>query len=272
MLGAIIGDFVGSIYEMNNIRSTDFPFFSDACTFTDDTMMTIAIAEALLTDRDYANSLKKYARAYPNAGYGSRFLNWAINENAPAYNSLANGSAMRVSPVGWMAKSLEEALALARDTALPTHNHPEGILGAQVVAGCIFLLRQGKSKDEIRAWVEEMGYPMNFTISDRQKTYKFDVTCRGSVPEAIQAFIESTDFESAIRLAVSIGGDSDTIASIAGALAEVVYPIPRCMIERVRDKLRLHGPQKPLDVVTEFYAQLSNCALADTRKCLEEKT
>ena len=117
-----------------------------------------------------------------------------------------------------------------------------------------------------------MGYPMNFTISDRQKTYKFDVTCRGSVPEAIQAFIESTDFESAIRLAVSIGGDSDTIASIAGALAEVVYPIPRCMIERVRDKLGLHGPQKPLNVVTEFYAQLSNCALADTRKCLEEKS
>lgn len=263
MLGAIIGDYVGSIYEMNNIRSTDFPFFSDSCTFTDDSMMTIAIAEALLTDRDYANSLKKYARAYPKAGYGSRFLNWAMQKDAPAYNSLANGSAMRVSPVGWMAKSLEEALQLARDTALPTHNHPEGVLGAQVVAGCIFLLRQGKSKDEIRAWVEEMGYSMNLSIAELQKSYKFDVSCRGSIPQAIQAFMEAADFESAIRLGISIGGDSDTIASIAGALAEVVYPIPRCMIERVRDKLRQHGPEKPVDVLAKFYERLGNQTVAD---------
>jgi len=165
--------------------------------------------------------------------------------------------------VGWIADSLEEALDLARETALPTHNHPDGVLGAQVVAGCVYLLRQGKSKDEIRAWVEEMGYPMNLSIAKLQKSYKFDVSCRGSVPQAIQAFIEATDFESAIRLAVSIGGDSDTIASIAGALAEVVYPIPRYMIEHVRDKLRQHGPARPLDVLTQLYAHLGNQSMAE---------
>jgi len=263
MLGAIIGDYVGSIYEMNNIHTTNFPFFSDTCTFTDDTMMTIAITQALLSDHDYAKSLREYGRLYPDAGYGSRFLAWVNDSNAPAYNSFGNGSAMRVSPVGWLAQSLEEALEMARDTALPTHNHPEGVLGAQVVAGCIFLLRQGKSKDEIRAWVEEMGYSMNLSIAELQKTYKFDVSCRGSIPQAIQAFIEATDFESAIRLGISIGGDSDTIACIAGALAEIVYPIPRYMVEHVRDKLRQHGPAKPLDVLTKFYALLGNRTAVD---------
>ena len=256
MLGALIGDYVGSIYEMNNIRSADFPFFSQGCTFTDDSMMTVAIAEALLGDRDYAKSLRKWGNLYPDAGYGSRFLAWVKDPAATAYNSLANGSAMRVSPVGWVADSLEEALALARDTAMPTHNHPEGVLGAQVVAGCIFLLRQGKSKDELRSWVEDMGYPMNHTIAQLHETYRFDVTCRGSVPQAIQAFLEATDFESAIRLAISIGGDSDTLASIAGALAEVIYPIPAPMAEHVLDALKNHGPAAPYDVVHAFYARL----------------
>lgn len=256
MLGAIIGDYVGSIYEMNNIRSADFPFFSQGCTFTDDSMMTVAIAEALLGDRDYARSLRKWGNLYPDAGYGSRFLAWVKDPAATAYNSLANGSAMRVSPVGWLADSLEEALSLARDTAMPTHNHPEGVLGAQVVAGCIFLLRQGKSKDELRTWVESMGYPMNHTIAQLHETYRFDVTCRGSVPQAIQAFLEATDFESAIRLAISIGGDSDTLASIAGALAEVIYPIPAPMAEHVLDALKKHGPAAPYDVVQAFYARL----------------
>jgi len=256
MLGALIGDYVGSIYEMNNIRSADFPFFSQDCTFTDDSMMTVAITEALLGDRDYAKSLRKWGNLYPDAGYGSRFLAWVKDPAATAYNSLANGSAMRVSPVGWVADSLEEALSLARDTAMPTHNHPEGVLGAQVVAGCIFLLRQGKSKDELRTWVESMGYPMNHTIAQLHETYRFDVTCRGSVPQAIQAFLESTDFESAIRLAISIGGDSDTLASIAGALAEVIYPIPAPMAEHVLDALKNHGPAAPYDVVQAFYARL----------------
>ena len=164
---------------------------------------------------------------------------------------------MRVSPVGWLANTLEEALALARDTALPTHNHPDGVLGAQIVAGCIFLLRQGKSKEDIRAWVEEMGYPMNETIAHLQTTYQFDVSCKGSVPQAIQAFIESTDFESAIRLGISIGGDSDTIASIAGALAEVIYPIPAAIRLHVMHALEKHGPGTPAQVVQDFYANLN---------------
>ena len=257
MIGAIIGDYVGSIYEMNNIRTTQFPLFSKGCTFTDDTIMTLAIAQALTTDRDYARSLREYGKLYPDAGYGRRFLEWVNTPDAPAYNSFGNGSAMRVSPVGWYAQSLEEALALARDTAMPTHNHPDGVLGAQVVAGCIFLLRQGKSKDEIRAWVEEMGYPMNQTIAQLQKSYKFDVSCRGSVPQAIQAFLESTDFESAIRLAISIGGDSDTIASIAGALAEVVYRIPGYMVNEIRIALRKHAPRNLEELVLQFGVMLS---------------
>lgn len=257
MLGAIIGDYVGSIYEMNNIRTENFPFFSERCTFTDDTMMTIAIARALLTGSDYAGNLRKYGSLYPNAGYGSRFIAWVNDPNAPAYNSYGNGSAMRVSPVGWIADSLEEALMLAKDTALPTHDHPDGILGAQITAGCIFLLRRGRSKAEIRAWVEEMGYPMSRTIRELQKTYTFDVSCKGSVPEAIQAFLESTDFESAIRLAVSIGGDSDTIASIAGALAETIYPIPEDMKNHVLTALEKHSAcaedeYKPSNIVREF--------------------
>lgn len=257
MLGAIIGDFVGSIYEMNNIRTTDFPLFSDTCRFTDDSMMTIAIAQALLSDRDYAKSLREYGRLYPDAGYGRRFLAWVNDPSAPAYNSYGNGSAMRVSPVGWLANTLEEALELARATALPTHDHPDGVLGAQITAGCLFLLRQGKTKDEIRAWVEEMGYPMNHTIAELQKTYQFDVSCKGSVPQAIQAFLEATDFESAIRLAISIGGDSDTIASIAGALAEVIYPIPEEMRRHVMAALENHGPGNPAQVVRDFYARLN---------------
>lgn len=256
MLGAIIGDFVGSIYEMENIHTTDFPFFSDSCTFTDDTMMTVAIAQALLEDQDYARHLRAYGRMYPHAGYGSRFLAWVNDPDAPAYNSFGNGSAMRVSPVGWLANSLEEALALARDTALVTHNHPDGVLGAKIVAGCIFLLRQGTHREDIRRWVEHMGYPMNHTIAELQQTYSFDVSCRGSVPQAIQAFLEATDFESAIRLAISIGGDSDTIASIAGALAEVVYPIPENMRRHVMDTLEHHGPGNPAQVVHDFYKRL----------------
>lgn len=260
MLGAIIGDFVGSIYEMNNIRTTDFPFFSDTCTFTDDTMMTIAIAQAMLGDRDYAKALREYGKLYPEAGYGRRFLEWVNDPDAPAYNSFGNGSAMRVSPAGWLAETLDEALELARETALPTHNHPDGVLGAQIVAGCIFLLRQGKGKDDIRAWVEEMGYSMDLSIAELQKTYRFDVSCKGSIPQAIQAFIESTDFESAIRLGISIGGDSDTIASIAAALAEVIYPIPEEMRLHVMDKLERHGPAAPAQVVRNFYERLGKNA------------
>lgn len=256
MLGAIIGDYVGSIYEMNNCRRTDFPFFSPDCRFTDDSMMTVAVADALLTDGDFAAAMRRWGRQYPDAGYGGRFSAWIHDPAAPAYYSFGNGSAMRVSPVGWVCDTLEDTLALAEATAVPTHDHPDGVLGAQVVAGCIFLLRRGADKEEVRAWVESTGYLIPDDIDALRTTYRFDVSCKGSVPQAVAAFLAADDFESAIRLAVSIGGDSDTIASIAGALAEVVYPIPDWIRTPVLDALAAHGPADPARVLHAFYERL----------------
>lgn len=233
MIGAVIGDFVGSIYEWNNIKTTDFPFFSPNCRFTDDSVMSIAVAEALMNGASMAASLRKYGRLYPSAGYGGRFRKWLLDDNAEDYGSFGNGSAMRASAAGWIASTLEEALELARQSAVPTHGHPEGIRGAQVVAGCVWLLRNGADKQEIRTWVSSQGYALNFTIDEIRPTYKFDVTCQGSVPQAIETFLEASDFESAVRLGISIGGDSDTIASIAGALAEAHWGIPEHLVEYV---------------------------------------
>ena len=226
MIGAVIGDFVGSIYEWHNIKTTDFPFFSPACRFTDDSVMSIAVAEALMNGTDMAASLRKYGRLYPRAGYGGRFLQWLQDDGAGDYGSFGNGSAMRASAAGWIASTLEEALALAQLSAIPTHSHPEGVRGAQVAAGCIWLLRNGADKQQLRNWVVSQGYALDFTMDEIRPDYQFDVTCQGSVPQAIEAFLEAADFESAVRLAVSIGGDSDTIASIAGALAEAYWGVP----------------------------------------------
>ncbi|MBQ4579225.1 MAG: ADP-ribosylglycohydrolase family protein [Clostridia bacterium] len=237
MIGAIIGDYVGSIYEMDNIKTTDFPFFSPFCRFTDDTVMSIAVADALMNSLDMAASLSKYGRMYPAAGYGGSFRRWLASDDAPSYGSYGNGSAMRASAAGWVAASLEEALQLAEQSALPTHSHPEGIRGAQVVAGCIWLLRQGKTKAEIRQWVTDQDYSLDFTIDQIRPVYQFDVSCQGSVPHAIAAFLEAEDFESAIRLGISIGGDSDTIACIAGALAEVYWGAPDWMVAHVVARL-----------------------------------
>lgn len=233
MIGAVIGDFVGSIYERNNIKTTYFPFFSPNCRFTDDSVMSIAVAEALMNGASIAASLRKYGRMYPDAGYGGRFRKWLLDDNAEDYGSFGNGSAMRASAAGWIASTLEEALELARQSAVPTHGHPEGIRGAQVVAGCVWLLRNGADKQEIRTWVSSQGYALNFTIDEIRPTYKFDVTCQGSVPQAIETFLEASDFESAVRLGISIGGDSDTIASIAGALAEAHWGVPEHLVEYV---------------------------------------
>ena len=237
MIGAVIGDYVGSIYEWHNIKATDFPFFSPACRFTDDTVMSVAVADALMNGLDMAASLRRYGRMFPKVGYGGRFRAWLLDDNAADYGSFGNGSAMRVSAAGWMAASLEEALDLARQSALPTHSHPEGIRGAQVVAGCIYLLRQGADKPSIRQWVQETGYRLDFTLDDIRPAYAFDVTCQGSVPQAIEAFLEAEDFESAVRLAVSIGGDSDTIACIAGALAEACWGVPEEFVRQVASRL-----------------------------------
>ena len=229
MIGAVIGDFVGSIYEWHNIKTIDFPFFSPTCRFTDDSVMSIAVADALMNGTSVAASLRKYGRLYPQAGYGGRFRQWLQDDNAEDYGSFGNGSAMRASAAGWMASALEEALELARQSAIPTHGHPEGIRGAQVVAGCVWLLRNGADKQIIRDWVTSQGYALDFTMDEIRPAYQFDVTCQGSVPQAIEAFLEAEDFESAVRLAVSIGGDSDTIASIAGALAEACWGVPEDM-------------------------------------------
>ena len=233
MIGAIIGDFIGSIYEWHNVKTTDFPLFSPTCRFTDDSVMSIAVAEALMNGSDMAANLRKYGRMYPRAGYGGRFGAWLQDDHAPDYGSFGNGSAMRASAAGWMAGSMEEALELARQSALPTHSHPEGVLGAQIVAGCIWLLRSGADKQALRDWVISQGYALDFTMDELRPVYQFDVTCQGSVPQAIEAFLEAEDFESAVRLAISIGGDSDTLACIAGALAEVYWGIPDGIVNHV---------------------------------------
>ena len=231
MIGAIIGDVVGSRYEFDNIKTKRFPLFSEMCMFTDDSVMTAAVANALLQSMEEKRPFKDtvteqmrfFGRKYPHAGYGRRFFGWLEDEDPKPYNSLGNGSAMRVSPCGLVAKTLDEALELARLSAEPTHDHPEGIKGAQAVAAAIYLARTGKSKEEIRDCIEESFYTLDFTLDEIRPTYSFNETCPGSVPQAIEAFLESEDFEDAIRNAVSIGGDSDTIAAIAGSIAWSYY-------------------------------------------------
>ena len=242
MIGAILGDVVGSIYEFDNIKTKDFELFDKECMFTDDSVMTIAVAEALMefekvTDDEafkevLIKAMHKYGRLYPDASYGGRFLVWLLRKSTQPYNSFGNGSAMRVSPVGWYAKTLPEAEKLAELTALVTHNHPEGIKGAVVTAGAIFLGRMGKSKEEIRGYIEK-SYPIDFTLDEIRPTYKFNETCQETVPQALAAFLESESFEDAIRNAVSLGGDGDTQACIAGAIAEAFYGIPDELAEEI---------------------------------------
>jgi ADP-ribosylglycohydrolase len=224
MLGAIIGDIIGSVYEKSGMKEPGFPLFNRDCRFTDDTVMTLAIADALLHKRIFRTNIRTFGLNYPNRGYGGMFREWLQTENAQPYNSFGNGSAMRVSPVGFACKEIEEVLDLAQKSAEPTHNHPEGIKGAQAVAVSIFLARQGKNKEQIRTDIEDtFGYNLHRTVTEIRPNYQFDVTCQGSVPESIIAFLDSQDVESAIRLAVSLGGDADTMAAIAGALAQAYY-------------------------------------------------
>ena len=236
MIGAIIGDIIGSIYEWRNIKTKDFQLFGKGCRFTDDSVMTIAVAEALMnggTPEDYVKAMKRLGKIYPNAGYGGHFRKWLFTDDSEPYNSWGNGSAMRVSPVGWRFDSLEETEKAAEISAAVTHNHPEGIKGAQATASAIFLARTGKSKNEIKVYIEnKYGYDLTRTLDDIRPAYKFDVSCMGTVPEAIIAFLESADFEDAIRSAVSLGGDSDTLTAITGSIAEAAYGVP----ETIRDK------------------------------------
>jgi ADP-ribosylglycohydrolase len=223
MLGAIIGDILGSPYEHENIKTKEFNLFSDRCRITDDTILTCAIADAIVSKDLYGPSLMKWGRKYPFHPYGQMFKSW-LSGNGEPYNSYGNGSAMRVSPVAYAFNSIEEVLFQSKKSAEATHNHPEGIKGAQAVAAAVFYARNGKSREEIKGYVEEeFGYNLKRKLDDIRPFYRFDPSCQGTVPEAIIAFLESTDFEDAIRNAVSIGGDSDTITCITGSIAEAFY-------------------------------------------------
>ena len=227
MLGAIIGDVVGSRFEFNNIKTKEFELVTDKSTYTDDTVLTLAVTDWLTTPGSQLQDfLIRYARKYYDAGYGPQFSRWCMMKNPRPYNSCGNGSAMRVSAVGCVANSVEEALEIAKDSALPTHNHPEGIKGAEATAVATFLARTGKSMDDIREVVVGDYYPLGFTLDEIRSDYEFDVSCQGSVPQALEAFFESTSFEDAIRNAISIGGDSDTIGAICGAVAGAYYGVP----------------------------------------------
>lgn len=234
MLGAVIGDIIGSIYERNNIKTKSFELWNKECRFTDDTVMTIAVGMALLDSKieqkDFScclvSRLKEYGKEYPDAGYGKMFKEWIKQDNPAPYNSFGNGSAMRASACGFFAESLNEAEQLGKESAEVTHNHPDGIDGAQAVSAAVFLAKTGHGKDEIKDYINDKFYPITQSLDEIRKDYYFRVSCRGTVPQAIQAFLESGSFEDAIRNAISIGGDSDTIAAITGGIAEAFYGIP----------------------------------------------
>jgi len=244
MLGAIVGDIVGSVYEFNNIKTREFPLFDKRSEFTDDSVMTLAVARALLDSPEgeglsasvLVNAMQVYGHTYPWAGYGGRFAQWLRKDHPEPYYSCGNGSAMRVSPVAWICDTLDEVDALAAASAQVTHNHVEGIRGAQATAACILLARQGADNDAIRALVRSRyGYALDFTLDEIRPTYDFDVSCQGSVPQAIEAFLESDGFEDSIRKAISIGGDSDTIAAITASIAQGRYGVPRAIENKLRN-------------------------------------
>ena len=239
MLGAIAGDIIGSVYEHRPIKHADFPVFQPGCRFTDDTVLTVATAHALLEGGDYETTYRSFGQRYPAAGYGGTFRRWIFDEAMGPYGSYGNGSAMRVSPIGWAFSSVDEVLAEAERSAAVTHSHPEGIKGAQAVALAIFLARTGSGRDEIRAEIStRFAYDLDRTVEEIRPTYAFDVTCQGSVPEAIVAFLDSESVEHSIRLAISLGGDADTQAAIAGSIAEALYGgVPPEIAEPVRHRL-----------------------------------
>ena len=256
MIGAIIGDIAGSRFEWHNIKTKEFTLFTPHCRPTDDSVMTLAVAQAILDSGGDPDALSQNAvrcmqalgRRYPRAGYGGRFAKWLCAENPQPYHSYGNGSAMRVSPCGFAAKTLDEAIAMADAVTEVTHNHPEGMKGAEATAAAIFLARSGKRMAEIRAYIEEHYYPLGFTLDEIRPGYTFDVTCQGSVPQALEAFFESESFEDAIRSAVSIGGDSDTIAAITGGVAEAYYGVP----QELRDMALAYLDDTQMEILIAF--------------------
>lgn len=256
ILGAVAGDVIGSAYEFNPVKNTDFHLYvkneehrinSD---FTDDTVLTVAVADWLTRGGKLDAIMQTYGRNHPNAGYGGRFMRWLFEQHPQPYGSYGNGSAMRVSAVGWAFDTLQDTLQAAEKSADVTHNHPEGIKGAQATAASIFMARKGKSKQEIKEYVEQtFGYNLSRTCDEIRPAYSFDVTCQGSVPESIICFLESTDYESCVRLCVSMGGDADTMAAIAGGIAEAYYGgVP----ELIRAKTLSRLPDEFIDVLYRF--------------------
>lgn len=250
IMGAVIGDTVGSMFEFSNVKTTDFPLFGKKTRFTDDSVLTVATMDCILNKKSFTQVYQSYGRKYPDAGYAGMFFDWIFDEYPEPYGSWGNGSAMRVSAVGWAYNTLDKVLFQAKRSAEVTHNHTEGIKGAQATASAIFLARTGKTKEEIKQFIENtFEYNLSRSLAEIRPAYHFDVSCEGSVPEAITAFLESTDFESAIRLAVSLGGDSDTIACITGGIAEAFYQdIPEYIIENTLKVL----PQEFVEVIEEF--------------------
>lgn len=239
MIGGIAGDIIGSVYEYNAIKSKDFPLFHRNSYFTDDSVLTVAVAKAILTDGDYRKAVLEIGRRYPDAGYGGSFARWLVSADPKPYNSWGNGSAMRVSPVGYAYDKADDVLREATLSAEFTHNHPEGIKGAQATALAVFLARTGHDKEIIRGEIAaRFGYDMARTVDEIRPDYGFDESCQGTVPEAIIAFLDSTSYEDAVRNAVSLGGDSDTLACITGGIAEAFYgPVPDDIRNRVKEIL-----------------------------------
>ena len=247
MYGAILGDIIGSPYEFDlGNKTKDFPLFSEESCFTDDTVMTIAVAEAYMDAPDdeeairqrLIHSMQKWGHRYPVAGYGARFICWLALKDATPYNSFGNGSAMRVSSVAWLYNDLDAVRRMARLSAEVTHNHPEGIKGAEATASAIFLARTGHSKAEIKEFIEcEFGYDLSRTCDEIRPTYHHVESCQETVPEAITAFLEGNSFEDVIRTAVSLGGDCDTLTCIAGSIAEGFYGVPEVLKQECRDRL-----------------------------------
>lgn len=250
-LGAAAGDIIGSVYEFNPTKSVDFVLFGEESRFTDDTVMTIAVADWLLSGDSLSGIMQDYGNRYPAAGYGRGFRRWLQSETPQPYNSWGNGSAMRVSAVGWAFDTLEETLSAAKRCAEVTHNHPEGIKGAQATAACIYWARKGRSKQEIKEYTEAMfGYELHRTCEEIRPLYAFDESCQGTVPESVIAFLESSDFESAIRLAVSLGGDADTMGAITGAIAEAYYGK---MSSSIKQQVLKRLPKEFVRIMHRFY-------------------
>lgn len=268
MIGAIIGDIAGSRFEIRNHRSKDFVIFHHDSHPTDDSVMSLAVAKAILDCKGNYDSLSQHAvawmqklgRMYKNAGYGGAFIDWIWSEHPRPYKSFGNGAAMRVGPCGFAAENVEQAKELSKVVTEVTHNHPEGLKGAEAVAVTVFLARSGKSKTEIKDYVKKNYYNFNQTIDELRPKYQFDVSCQGSVPVALEAFFEAENFEDAIRNAVSVGGDSDTIAAITGVIAEAYYGVPAGFIENATEYL--YAPE--MEILYEFERLFPSKAIAET--------